>query len=162
VAKTTWSVPFAEIARRQKSTIERVVRASTLEVFKRVIMRSPVDTGRFRANWNASYNALDELTTGRKDPDGAATINRANRAVLSYPIGGVMYLSNSLPYAVVLEYGLYPNPPIRGSIKRRDGETAPTVHVTGGYSNQAPQGMVRLTAREFAEAVQRSLREPSS
>lgn len=152
---------FAEIAKRQKSTIERVVRASTLEIFKRVILRSPVDTGRFRANWAPSYNALSSGTTEETDQSGEATIHAAEQAVLSYPIGGVMYLSNSLPYAVTIEYGLYPNPPKMGSINRRAGEKVPTIHVEGGYSKQAPHGVVRVTAREFADAVQASLSQPS-
>jgi hypothetical protein len=41
-----------------------------------------------------------------------------------------------------LEYGGYPNPPKSGS-----GKTA------GGYSIQAPAGMVRVSAAEFGEIV---------
>ena len=71
------------------------------------------------------------------------------------PIGGIVYLTNSLPYAMVLEYGLYPDPPKFGSKKR--GEDGVAVHVQGGYSMQAPNGMVRVTAREFSDAVRRFL-----
>jgi hypothetical protein len=57
----------------------------------------------------------------------------------------------------VLEYGGFPNPPKFGSWKR--GEAGPAAHVTGGFSMQAPQGMVRITAREFAAEVQRRVND---
>jgi hypothetical protein len=151
-----WSIPFDEIAKRQKRDIAEVVRASTLLMFSRVLQRSPVDTGRFRANWNVSYGSIDEKTTERTDPTGADSQASLKDAVLSMPVGGVAYFVNSLPYAMVLEYGLYPDPPKFGSRKR--GEAGMAIHVRGGYSLQAPAGMVRITAREFAAAVQASLK----
>lgn len=55
--------------------------------------------------------------------------------------GNVFYLTNNLSYIRVLEYGLYP----QGAYK--------TFRTKGGYSIQAPQGMVRITAREFNRVV---------
>ena len=46
--------------------------------------------------------------------------------------GGVTYLSNSLPYAVPLE---------------------------NGWSKQAPQGMVKLTAQEFPQYVSQAAKD---
>lgn len=150
-----WSIPFDVLAEKAKKDIATVVRLSTLEMFSRVVLRSPVDTGRFRANWNVSYNVPDDSTSSNLDTSGRGKLAEVKSAVLSMPVGGVIYMCNSLPYAIPLEYGLYPNPPIRGSKKR--GEESVQVHVTGGFSNQAPAGMVRVTAREFAYAVLRSL-----
>lgn len=138
--------------------IEEVVRASTLLIFQRVVLRSPVDTGRFRANWLPSYGAINTTSTAATDPTGAGTQATVRNAVLSFPVGGVVYLCNSLPYAMVLEYGLYPNPPKMGSRKR--GEDGVAVHTRGGYSMQAPQGMVRITAAEFRNAVMEQLGAP--
>lgn len=152
-----WSIPFDELARRNKRDIEYVVRASAILLFSRVIMRSPVDTGRFRANWVASFGAPSTETSERTDKGGDSSVKKMQDAVLSYNVGGVFYLCNSLPYSLPLEYGLYPNPPIRGSKKR--GETEYTIHTVGGYSKQAPSGMVRITAREFSDAVQQFLKE---
>lgn len=152
-----WSIPFDKLAERAKKDIHTVIRLITLELFSRIIPRSPVDTGRFRANWNVGYGKIDETTSANVDVSGKAKLAEVRSAVLSMPVGGIIYLTNSLPYAMALEYGMYPDPPKYGSMKR--GETEMTIHVTGGYSNQAPAGMVRITAREFSDAVNQALKQ---
>lgn len=150
-----WSIPFEELAERANKSIEEVVRGVTLLLFTRVVLRSPVDTGRFRANWLSSYGAPKLSTLDATDMDGRFTVAGIKGDVMAFPIGGVVYLCNSLPYAQALEYGLYPNPPIIGSQKR--GESAPTIHVVNGYSMQAPGGMVRITAMEMDGAIKEIL-----
>jgi Bacteriophage HK97-gp10, putative tail-component len=122
-----WSIPIDKLAAKSKASIETVVRRSTYEVFRKVILSSPVDTGRFRANWNVSYQALDTATT-ESTSAGRAQIE-VNKA-LTLPVGGVVYLTNGLPYARRLEYG---------------------------YSSQAPAGMVRIAAAQFASAVNKAI-----
>jgi hypothetical protein len=56
---------------------------------------------------------------------------------------GSVFIVNNLPYIAVLEYGGYPNPP-------SDPVHGKTI---GGYSKQAPQGMVRVTAVELKPLV---------
>lgn len=155
-----WSIPFDVLAKRSGKRIEDVIRLSTIFIFARVIMRSPVDTGRFRGNWISAYGQPKTTVTDATDKDGAFAIAAMRGDVMAFPIGGVMYLTNSLPYAAVLEYGLYPDPPKLGSQKR--GESGPAVHVVGGYSMQAPHGMVRVTAMEFDAAVKKLVQETAS
>lgn len=150
-----WSIPMDKLAEKTNQKIEDVVRKSTIEIFSRVIMRTPVDTGRARGNWIASYNRFEQSTSDFRDKSGKGSVAVMKGQVMSFPIGGTVWLTNSLPYAVVLEYGLYPNPPKIGSKKR--GETEPRVHTVGGYSMQAPQGMVRKTVLEFEAAVKEAL-----
>lgn len=154
-----WSIPFDVIAKRQKQSIQDVISGATLLLFGRVLERSPVDEGTFRANWNPSYGTPDASTTNSVDASSAASDSKSkvSAAVLSYPVGGIVYLCNSLPYALPLEYGLYPNPPKYGSKKR--GEDRVAIHVQGGYSMQAPQGMVRITALEFHDAIMKSIQQ---
>jgi hypothetical protein len=146
-----WSIPVEKLAAKAKLDIATVVRAATWEVFSRVVLRSPVDTGRFRANWNISYGQPDITTSDNTDAAGSSKLAEVQKAILALPVGGTVYLCNSLPYAHVLEYGGYPNPPLYGSRKR--GETEMTIHVVDGYSMQAPAGMIRISAQEFADAV---------
>ena len=141
-----WSIPFDKLAKKVGADIEIVVKAAALKVFSEVVIRSPVDTGRFRANWNIAYNVMNESTTDELMPDFQPKIDSFRRELLAMPIGGVYWLTNSLPYAMTLEYGLYPNPP-----KRYTGKTK------NGYSKQAPHGMVRVAARNFAEDVDRAV-----
>lgn len=147
-----WSIPLDQLAAKAQLDLETVARRSTLELFTAVVLKSPVDTGRFRANWNVSQGAPDVTVTNSTDKGRAKSeVDK----VQALPVGGVTYLSNSLPYAAVLEYGQYPNPPKYGSKKR--GEDGIAVHVRGGYSMQAPQGMVRISALEFNDYVQRAI-----
>lgn len=85
--------------------------------------------GRFRANWNVSYGVPDEAVTDSIDKERVLT--EAQKA-MSLPIGGVMYMTNALPYANRLEYE--------------------------GWSSQAPAGMVRLAALEFSAYVQKAIK----
>lgn len=54
---------------------------------------------------------------------------------------------NTASYFYVLEFGLFPNPPKQGT-----GKTV------GGYSTQAPQGIVGITVAEFPQIVTRVTR----
>jgi hypothetical protein len=147
-----WSVPFDVLASRAKLRFEDVVRGTCVELFSRVILRTPVDEGEARSAWTCSFGSPREgarpVQVGRT---GRAALARMKGDVLAFPVGGSVFISNSTPQIVPLEYGLYPNPPKVGSRKR--GETEPRVHVTGGFSTQAPHGMVRVTAMEFKQAV---------
>ena len=126
MAANRWSVPLDKLAKKAGASLETTARKATFEVFRNVVLRSPVDTGRFRANWNVSYGTANVSTTtstaaSRGDSEAAKA--------LTLPVGGVTWLSNGLSYAEELEMG---------------------------SSRQAPQGMVRLAAQNFAEYVRRA------
>lgn len=122
-----WSVPMDRLAANAAADVEQVVRKATFDLFRAVVSKSPVDTGRFRANWNVSAEApnytfgdsLDEARAGAE----------ASKA-LTLGAGGVVFLSNGLPYANRLEFG---------------------------YSQQAPAGMIRTSVVEFNRFVDRAL-----
>lgn len=80
-----------------------------LELFTKIQEKSPVDTGELRRSW----------------------------VIHKVPNGYV--ISTPAPYAPILEYGLYPNPPKGGKDK-----------TVGGFSKQAPQGFVRISIKEVA------------
>lgn len=106
-----------------KFNLEQTVRGATLEVFGSVVRKSPVDTGRFKGNWQIDQRGFQY---DKFDKDGQATLDLITAKVSQSEVGGIVSLINSLPYAERLEFG---------------------------YSDQAPQGMVRLTAMEFEEAT---------
>jgi hypothetical protein len=117
---------------------ELFYRKLTLEILSRVVLKSPVDTGRFRANWNIGNGSPDTHTDQLVDPNGTSTIQLGQYQLMGMKINGqTIYVTNSLPYAYRLEYE--------------------------GWSQQAPAGMVRVTlaelggvAREIANEVKRS------
>lgn len=153
-----WSIPLETICAKHKAQLADAVRALTLYAFGQVILRSPADTGRFRNNWNVSYGKIETTITDSVDasPGGGATHARVRSAVLSSPVGGIVYMTNSLPYARVIEFGEYPNPPKFGSKKR--GEKVARIHVVNGFSEQAPRGVVRVSAQETIHNADRIVR----
>jgi hypothetical protein len=83
--------------------------------------------------------------------------------------GTSIFLVNNLPYASVVEYGSYPNPPKRGTYvptgKTKYGITGPgwVKRSEGGFSKQAPAGMVRVSLQEmkaYLDKIIRSSWEP--
>lgn len=130
-----FSVPFDRVALRVKAELDDKVRTKTVALFTRIINRTPVFTGCARANWNVSIGQPN-FSFDRNE----RSINRALAEVTkvySYPSGSVAYLSNGAPYIRLLEYGGYPTP------------RKPTGRTVGGYSSQAPAGMVRVSIAEL-------------
>lgn len=124
-----WSTPIAALAEKAKLDVETVAKKATADLFTAVVLKSPVDTGRFRANWNVSYGGADYSTT--LSTDKGRGLQEAQKA-LTLDVGGVVYLSNGLPYARRLEHG---------------------------WSKQAPIGMVRLSVLEFKRYLLRALHQ---
>lgn len=93
-----------------------------LEALRRVVLKSPVDTGRFRGNWQVAIGVRPNGVVETVDPSGGATIANGTRPISALDQLDVVYLVNNLPYAQRLE---------------------------DGYSGQAPQGMVAVTVAEI-------------
>ena len=85
-----------------------------IQVFKGIVLKTPVDTGRARANWMISEGSPQVATVlGTQAP--------ATPSPMDFKGGSRIFITNSLPYIVPLEYG---------------------------HSKQAPAGMVRVTLAE--------------
>jgi hypothetical protein len=115
----------------------QVGRKVALELFRRVIYKTPVDSGRARANWQVTIGTTASGTVEIDDKNGGATMSKATAASAGFKAGDTIYLTNNLPYIMKLEEGGYPDGP----------------KTVGGFSRQAPAGMVGLTVQEFAQVV---------
>ena len=109
-----------------------MVRKVALDLMTKIVLKSPVDTGRFRGHWMTGINSVPGGLTGRLDRSGSATIATASATLNGARAGDTVYLANNLPYAVKLEYG---------------------------HSKQAPSGIVRTTIDEFQRAVNNAAME---
>ena len=112
---------------------DATVRASLVDVASKVILRTAVDTGRARGNWQVSLNdpATDVLDV--EDKEGNTTITAAMDKTEG-ATGNVWWLTNNLPYIQKLE--------------------------SGTHSQQSPSGMVRVTLEEFESALKKFINEP--
>ena len=97
-----------------------------------VIRRTPVDTGRARGNWIVTMDALSREKTGVLDKSGEHALDRVARGLEGFVPGKTnhIFLTNTLPYIVMLEYG---------------------------WSPQSPAGMVRLSLLTFRGSVVHNL-----
>jgi len=118
---------------KTQKKMDQAVRKITLDVFSNVILLSPVDTGRFRGNWQPAVGRAQGGIIEAVDPSGAVVTAKVQSATQNVKAGDVIYMVNNLPYADRLE---------------------------NGWSNQAPNGMVALTVQRFqpiADAVIRQI-----
>jgi len=123
--------------RKTERKMDLAVRKIALEMFRKIILKSPVDTGRFRGNWQLAIGSVPEGTLELDDKTGTATIAKGAATVMGINAGDTIYFANNLPYARRLEEGGYMAGP----------------KVVNGHSSQAPNGMVALTIQEFQSIV---------
>lgn len=89
--------------------------------------------GRFRGNWQVSFDAPTTDETGRVDKTGNLTKAAGNYTLSLFKVGmKAIYFCNNVPYAYRLEMG---------------------------HSSQAPGGIVRITAAEFQRFFEEAVRE---
>ncbi|EOZ1451726.1 hypothetical protein [Enterobacter bugandensis] len=89
--------------------------------------------GRFRGNWQVSFDTPTTDETGRVDKSGDLTKAAGNYTLSLFKVGmKAIYFCNNVPYAYPLEMG---------------------------HSTQAPGGMVRITAAEFQRFFEEAVRE---
>lgn len=115
----TFAADLRKFARQLDIDAGVALKRLLFEAWTRIIMRSPVDTGRFRNSWTMQEGSPNESTR-----EAGYYLNRVPSmpdVVLTSP-WTIVFLNNSLPYAEPLE---------RGS------------------SKQAPAGMVLVTTIEL-------------
>lgn len=93
-----------------KSGLDDVIREFVKAVHADLVKGSPVDTGRFRANWQITYNHIPMYALNEYDKSGSKTIASGIRTANALPLGRgcavtTIYFSNMLIYANALEYG---------------------------------------------------------
>jgi hypothetical protein len=117
-----------KLCARAGDKAEQVVRKSAIELQNAMIAKSPVDTGRFRANWQCGIGAINPSIT---QPPGSDVQGRTALTLEAWKPGQTIWLTNSLPYSQRLE---------------------------NGYSKQAPVGMVKLSVQEYGQFLKKAAR----
>ena len=122
---------LAAFAEQAKEAIDDVFREVVIEIGTSVIRLSPVDTGRFKGNWQFTVGAPSSQSLDTFDKSGHETIAALVAEVSKLEAGQVAYIVNNLVYGVPLEYG---------------------------HSDQAPAGMVQITLARFQQIVEEAIR----
>lgn len=114
-----------------EQSIDDVLQTVVLMVGKSVVTLSPVKTGLFKGNWQLTIDGSANSSLIRRDPEGNSTLADIASKTNTFTAGQVAYIQNMVTYGYDLEYG---------------------------YSNQAPEGIVRVTALKFAQIVEDAVR----
>jgi hypothetical protein len=90
--------------------LDQVVRKTAIDLYGKVVERTPVDTGRARANWNISTDSPDFTTTDAgqyPEMQNNAALTAATKAerVLGQGDVRVVWIANGLPYINRLNHG---------------------------------------------------------
>jgi hypothetical protein len=94
MARNRFTVPMDQMAARTLGRIDETVRGATHALFRKIVDRTPIDSGKARANWNVSVGAPNTTTT-ESTRKGRAT--REVNKVLTIPAGEKVHLANGLP-----------------------------------------------------------------
>lgn len=125
----TLSSDLAKIRKNSSAKAQKAAKASLFRVFSASESMSPVDTGVFKGGWFIAFGAPDNTVNDNASRD---SIGPLRVKLGSFKMGEVVYFTNNMPYANLLEYGL---------------------------SDQAPGGMVRLSARRWPDIVADEIRK---
>ena len=145
-SSNTFAAQLEEFASFCMERADEVFYEIVLSLTSKIIEKSPVDTGRFKANWQYSKNGYTTGSLNQYDIAGAGPYGKdqgvphktvdahaeARKEISANKpkMGDTVYIYNNLIYSVPLEYG---------------------------WSNQAPSGVVRinlaLVGAEFTKTV---------
>jgi hypothetical protein len=114
-------------------------KAVHFEAQKRIVKRTPRDTGLTRQHWQSTLLA---------PASGNATGKQGIEVLSGLRPYSVSYITNNRDHILVLEDGGFEPPDPGPSKDKRKGRKG-RVLVRGGYSVQAPHGMVAITVAEL-------------
>jgi len=119
----TWTIPIDKCISNLEQQRAMVVKKIAFDLFRKVILKTPVLTGRARANWLVSVSTPRSDTTDETDKTGMQTLSEVQGVIANWEADSDIYLSNNLPYIYGLE---------RGRSRKK-----------------APRGMVKISVTEF-------------
>lgn len=119
----SFTLDLTRFGKKTEKQMSQIVRKICLDLFTIIVTRSPVDTGRFRANNSIKLNSLPPGSTFEMDTNGGMTITKGNASLGAYKLGDTIFLYNNVEYAMYLEFG--------------------------PHSKQAPSGVYRVSVEEI-------------
>jgi hypothetical protein len=126
---TSFSLNVKKFAEKAEKDADAAISKICLDLLKDIVLNTPVDSGRARANWQCSLNtpASGEIAFSADTGSGITAPKVSAGSTYAIDVGGIVtsqaprnifWISNNLPYINRLEFDQ--------------------------WSNQAPNGMVRL------------------
>lgn len=112
-------------------TIKQAQEKVAYDLFSMIVKATPVGTGRAKGNWiPSSGTPVYDFDPERKDKDGSSTLAKMSSILESHKEGESIFITNSTPYILMLEYG---------------------------WSKKAPNGMVRISVNSIKASMQNAI-----
>ena len=108
----TFKSQIEDFTAKAMKAADMVFRGTALDIFGKVIHRTPVDTGRARGNWQTSVGTYQTDYTSRI----GRSLAEAGRVTKTWNIERPIYFVNNLPYIIPLERGSSKQSP-RGMVR---------------------------------------------
>lgn len=122
--RTSFLADLRASIEESKGNSEEVVKLASLNLFKKIVYKTPVDTGHLAYNWNMELNSPNLTVKSGTDPQKTSTLNIGKTNIDKFKLGvKQIWITNNVEYAYDIEYG-------KSKVK-------------------APQGMVRVSLREW-------------
>ncbi len=135
----TFAVDVSKWVEKAQLNNEEVVRSTALKLFSAIIVSSPIDEGTFRNNWFVSgANPSGEVDPTDDGGSDQSAITKTTKDIKRLIMWDNITFTNNLPYANVIEFGGF-----RGNGPK----------TAGGFSKQAPAGVVRVNAVRFQQLI---------
>lgn len=132
MALGSFTLDIQRFVDKANGNIDVVIRKIALDMFRRVIMKTPVDTGRLRGSYQVAIGSIPAGQVETNDKSGTATVARVTAATLGLKAGDVIFMVSNVEYARAIEFG---------------------------HSKQAPAGMIRTSVMEFPGVVNKAASE---
>ena len=133
----SFTLDIKNFVEKAKKNPETVARAVSFKLFSAIIKGTPVgevNGGRLRLNWQVAGATPATGMLDGLDKSGDKAVASAAEYIFNAAVWYDFTMANNMPYAPVVEYGGYPG----------DGP-----NTVGGFSKQAPSGMVRVNITRF-------------
>lgn len=117
-------------AKRFEGNIQKLVRKVALSVDTAVVLSTPVDTGRARANWQVGLGSVPGGTVdtpGSAEQGASSALTNAQNVIATYKGTGTIHIINNLHYIEALN---------------------------NGHSRQAPAGFVEIAVVAGIDAIE--------
>lgn len=119
-------------ANKSSKELDRIQRKSAFDLFALVVVETPVLAGVLRSNWYPTIGYRNLQQTSLKTVSNTDMQQRIRSALQGASVGNNLFLTNNLPYAERIEFD--------------------------GYSEKAPDGMVRVNALNWSTIVLNNVR----
>jgi hypothetical protein len=104
-AQNKFSLDVSRWVEKAKDKADTVLRKTCLDLFSRVVLRTPVETGRLRGAWLCTVGTPSSSAPVEDDKSGGKTIGEISGALASAKMGDTIYLVNNTSYAAYVEFG---------------------------------------------------------